>query len=282
MAEARIREASSADVPAAYAVLEACRLGPWFELTLEQFQSWWPAYAGTWLAETDHVVGYAAARGGSVEVYVLPEKRRRGLGSRLLAKAETAAKGPRLEATARRDEPTARPFLAGHGYVPFAETWVMEIDLEGESRVPRWPEGFWVRTFELADAEEVKELLDAAYAAEPDFRLYPFEGWRRFMLEDASFEPESWFLVEAPDGSLAGAALNWKEGFVKDLVVHPAQRRRGLGEALMLHTFAHFKARGASRVSLKTDSRNTSQAWRFYERLGMRKARTYDDYEKHR
>jgi len=50
----------------------------------------------------------------------------------------------------------------------------------------------------------------------------------------------------------------------------------------MLHTFRHFKARGAPRVTLKTDSVNTSQAWRLYERLGMRTIRTYDVFEKRR
>jgi ribosomal protein S18 acetylase RimI-like enzyme len=33
---------------------------------------------------------------------------------------------------------------------------------------------------------------------------------------------------------------------------------------------------------LKTDLINTSQAWRLYERLGMRKIRIYDDFEKRR
>ena len=102
------------------------------------------------------------------------------------------------------------------------------------------------------------------------------------MLGDPSFEPGCWFVAEAPDGSLAGAVLNWKEGFIKDLVVHPAHRQRGLGEALLRHTFRHFRARGARCVTLKTDSGNTSQAWRLYERLGMRKEQTYDVFEKRR
>jgi RimJ/RimL family protein N-acetyltransferase len=36
------------------------------------------------------------------------------------------------------------------------------------------------------------------------------------------------------------------------------------------------------RVTLKTDARNTSQAWRLYERVGMRTIRTYDEWEKRR
>jgi ribosomal protein S18 acetylase RimI-like enzyme len=158
----------------------------------------------------------------------------------------------------------------------------MQIDLDREPPEPVWPEGITVRSFKVEDARAVKELLDVAYAKEPDFREEPFEDWSRFMLDDTSFEAESWFVAEAADGSLVGAALNWKEGFVKDLVVHPALRRRGLGKALMLHTFRHFKARGAPTVTLKTDSNNTSQAWRLYERLGMRTIRTYDVFEKRR
>jgi len=280
VADIEIRLAGQEDVEAAYRVLVACDLGRWFDLTLEQFRAWWPTYRGTWVAEQGPVVGYAAARSNEVEVYVVPEARRRGIGTRLLAKAEDAAEEDRITATARRDEAAAAPFLERHGYRFGSETWLMQIDLDREPPEPVWPEGIAVRSFRVEDARGVKELLDVAYAEEPDFREEPFENWSRFMLDDTSFEAESWFVAEAVDGSLAGAVLNWKEGFVKDLVVHPAHRRRGLGEALMLHTFRHFKTRGAPTVTLKTDSINTSQAWRLYERLGMRTIRTYDDFEK--
>jgi mycothiol synthase len=280
VAEARIRPASDADIETAYAVLKACKLGPWFDLTLEQFRGWWPSYKGIWVAEEDAVVGFAAARRGDVEVYVRPDARRRGTGSRLLAEAETVAGGPRIGATARRDEAAAAPFLQRHGYSRTYETWLMQIELAEEPREPCWPEGITARTFRPEEARDVKELLDVAYAAEPGFRAQPFEDWASFMLEDTSFEADCWFVAETPTGSLAGAALSWKEPFVKDLVVHPAHRRRGLGAALLLHTFRHFWGRGERLITLKTDSSNTSQAWRLYERLGMRKVRTYDEFEK--
>jgi mycothiol synthase len=282
VADVEIRPGGKEDVEAAYGVLVVCDLGRWFDLTLEQFRAWWPTYRGTWVAEGGTVVGYAAARSDEVEVYVVPEVRRRGIGTRLLAKAEAAAAADRVTATARREEAAAAPFLERHGYRFGSETWLMQIDLDQEQPEPVWPEGIEVRSFRAADARAIKELLDVAYAKEPDFREQPFEDWSHFMLDDTSFEAESWFVAEAPDGSLAGAALNWKDAYVKDLVVHPAQRRRGLGEALMLHTFRHFRARGAPAVTLKTDSINTSQAWRLYERLGMRKIRIYDDFEKRR
>jgi ribosomal protein S18 acetylase RimI-like enzyme len=158
----------------------------------------------------------------------------------------------------------------------------MQVDLGDELARTTVPDGMTVRTFRPEEAEAVKELLDLAYSEEPDFSNRPFEEWKSFMLGDPSFEAESWFVVEAPDGSLAAAALNWREGFVKDLVVHPAFRRRGLGAALLQHTFRHFAAGGLDRVTLKTDSRNTSQAWRLYESMGMRTIRTLDDWQKRR
>jgi ribosomal protein S18 acetylase RimI-like enzyme len=283
VAEAGIRPVTEADVEPAYAVLEACNLGPWFELAFEQFRDWWwPSYAGIWVAEKDGIVGYSATRGEGVEAYVLPAFRRRGIGSRLLAAAEELVEGPLIEATTRTDEPAAAPFLTGRGYERAYETWIMQLDLDEEFRPPTWPEGLTPRTFRAEEAESVKELLDLAYAEEPDFTKRPFAEWKRFMLGDPSFEPDSWFVVESSDGSLAAAALNWKEGFVKDLVVHPEHRRRGLGTALLRHTFRHFQAQGAERVTLKTDSRNTSQAWRLYEREGMRTIRTLDDWQKRR
>jgi mycothiol synthase len=158
----------------------------------------------------------------------------------------------------------------------------MQMQLGKAIPPPSWPDGMTPHAFRLEEAARVKELLDVAYAEEPDFTKQPLAEWKRFMLGGSSFEPESWFVVETPDGSLAAAALNWKEGFVKDLVVHPKYRRRGLGAALLQHTLRHFKARGMGRVTLKTDARNTSQAWRLYERVGMRTIRTYDDWKKRR
>jgi mycothiol synthase len=281
VAEASIRPAHAEDVEAAYGVLAACALGPWYDLALEQFRAWWPAYRGTWLAEEGNVVGFAAARSDEVEVYVVPEARRRGIGTRLLAVAEAAAEEHRVTATARRDEAAAAPFLERYGYRAVSETWLMQIVLDREPPEPVWPERIAVRSFRVEDARAVKELLDVAYAKEPDFRLDTFEDWSRFMLGDASlFDPDCWFVAESEDGSLAGAALNWKEGYVKDLVVHPSQRSRGLGTALLRHTFRYFKDRGFPQVTLKTDSLNTSRAWRLYERERMRKTRTYDNFEK--
>jgi mycothiol synthase len=283
VAEAEIRQATDDDVEPAWEILQAASLGPWYELSAEQFRDWWwPSYKSIWVAEEYAVLGYSATRSEMVEAYVLPQARRRGIGSRLLTAAEAGVEGPLVEATTRQDEPAARPFLEAHGYELSYETWLMQVDLDEDVPAASWPDGVAVRSFRPEEAEQVKALLDAAYANEPDFNPGTLEEWKSFMLGDPSFEAESWFVVETPDSSLVAAALNWKEGFVKDLVVHPDHQGRGLGKALLLHVFRHFKARGKPVVTLKTDSRNTSQASRFYEHMGMRKIRAYDDWQKRR
>jgi GNAT superfamily N-acetyltransferase len=224
------------------------------------------------------VVGAAFIRGQGGDVFVRRSERRRGIGTRLLRAIEEKAVAEVLSLVAMRPDDPARYFLEANGYSKAWVYWLMGVDLE-EPPESVWPEGASVRTFREDDAPAVKELLDVSYAAEPHHVPLPFEDWRSFMLGDPSFDANVWFLALAED-RVVGAALNWKEGYVKDIVVHPDWRGRGLGKALMLQTFGEFARRGISRVTLKTDSINPTEAWRFYEHLGMTKERTYEVFDK--
>jgi ribosomal protein S18 acetylase RimI-like enzyme len=46
-------------------------------------------------------------------------------------------------------------------------------------------------------------------------------------------------------------------------------RGRGLGRALLLRTFAEFRRRGVTRVTLGVDAENPTGATRLYESVGM-------------
>jgi len=283
VADVRIRRASEADTEVAYgffgewqeAVFGEAEIGP------KMFASSVASADASFVAEApDGIVGHAEVRGGDIGVVVAAPARRRGIGTALVAEAERAATAEPAMLTAVTLEPAAAPFARANGYEKAWEFWLMGVDLPDTVPEPKWPEAVSVRTFREEDAVPLKELLDLAYAAEPYHHPLSFEHWRRFMLEDPSFDPKAWFLAEA-DGGLVGAVLNWKEGFVKDLVVHPGWRGRGLGRALMEQTFAEFLRRGIDRVTLKTDSINPTDAWRLYERLGMRKERTYEVFHKY-
>ena len=138
--------------------------------------------------------------------------------------------------------------------------------LDDTLSAPHWPEGFVMRAFEHRDAHALHALLDEAFDDGADGS---FDGWWPRISDDAEFDPDLCFLVIDGKGLLAGAALCWTSGFVKDLAVHPDSRRHGIGEALMRHVFLAFRDRGAAHVDLKTNTVKNAAACRLYERLGM-------------
>jgi mycothiol synthase len=282
VADLEVREFRREDADPAYGLLAECEteLFGESEITRGMFSNLLTISDASYTAQTAAgFAGSAHRRAEGVEILVRKSERRRGIGSRLLRAVEEGTDTDLLRLGAVGQEPAAAPFCLANGYEKAWEVWLMGVDLEGDQPAPVWPEGVSVRTFREEDGPVVKELLDVAYAEEPHHTPLPYEHWRTFMLGDPSFEADVWFLAEADD-RIVGAVLNWKEGYVKDLVVHPDWRGRGLGKGLMLQTFGEFARRGIPRITLKTDSINPTHAWRLYERLGMKVERTYEMFEK--
>jgi ribosomal protein S18 acetylase RimI-like enzyme len=138
--------------------------------------------------------------------------------------------------------------------------------LPGDLQPARWPAGFAMRTFQTSDAAALYDLLERVF---DDGMNGPFDQWWSRLSADADFDPELCFLVFDGEGRLAGAALSWTSGFLKDLAVDPAFRGKGIAEALLWHIFATFAARGVSHVDLKTNLIENAAAVRLYRRLGM-------------
>lgn len=284
MAEFTIRPARAEDAEAVFELYSDWQRSNYgqVEIGREMYETILASADGSFVAEVGgRIVGEADASGGWIDVGVEPSVRRRGIGTALLHAAEgTATAKPTLLMALQSDAPGAA-FAQANGYEKAWEVWLMGIDLPEAIPEPEWPEGVSVRTYggEEAEAREIKELLDLAYAEEFHHQPATFESWSRFMFEDPMFDATVWFLAVA-DGKIVGAALNWDEGYIKDLVVHPDWRGRGLGKALVYQTFGEFKRRELPRVTLKTDSNNPTDAWRLYERAGMRKERTYEIFQK--
>jgi ribosomal protein S18 acetylase RimI-like enzyme len=57
-------------------------------------------------------------------------------------------------------------------------------------------------------------------------------------------------------------------------------RKRGLGLALLHHSFNEFYRRGKRKVGLGVDAQNLTGALRLYEKAGMHVDQAYDTYEK--
>jgi mycothiol synthase len=171
------------------------------------------------------------------------------------------------------------------GLRPIRHSFRMAIELDREPEPPSWPAGISVHTFEAGEERAVYDAFREAWIDTwvPDEE--PFEEWAHWTLEREGFDPTLWFLARDGD-EIAGFSLCLPSETRKDtcivslLGVRRPWRRRGLGEALLRHSFAEFWRRGFRRAQLGVDAESPTGATRLYERVGMRVVRRLDFYEK--
>ncbi|MGH2582783.1 MAG: GNAT family N-acetyltransferase [Anaerolineales bacterium] len=178
------------------------------------------------------------------------------------------------------------------GFKVIRHSYQMHIDLDKPFDSPEWPAGITLRHFDAGrDAENVYRSVDEAFSDHFGHVEEPFESgyprWRQMMVEDKeAFDPSLWFVAVHGD-EIAGISLcrlmpqeGGKIGWVSQLGVRRPWRKRGLGKALLLHSFAEFARRRLHKAGLGVDASNLTGALRLYERAGMYVAQQYDRYEK--
>ena len=133
---------------------------------------------------------------------------------------------------------------------------------------PAWPSGMRLEPFTESCAAEVHALLALAYA-DGGGSVPPFGDWWRSLSHYTEYDPSLCFPVRDGNGPLVAFAQCWTSAFVKDVVVHPRFRRRGIPRALLSHVFRVFHERGAKAVDLKVKTDNSSGAILLYESLEM-------------
>jgi ribosomal protein S18 acetylase RimI-like enzyme len=179
-----------------------------------------------------------------------------------------------------------RALFERRGYEPIRFSFTMLIELGDEPLPPSFPLGIEARVMQPGEEHAVYDAQQDAFADHWGFHPDTFESWRRWNLERDGSRPDLWWLaLDGPE--IAGLCLNRmaddgdsEHGYVHILGVQKPWRRRGLGEALLRHSFRDFWQRGRRRVSLDVDGENTTGAVRLYERAGMRVHRRRDTYEK--
>ncbi len=181
-----------------------------------------------------------------------------------------------------RDEAFAAE-VGRRGFELIRHFFRMEVDLTKEPPAPDWPEGISVRTYRSDDTRAVYKANADAFADHWDFVPLAFEMWEEMFLRSAEFDPKLWFIAEDA-GEIAGISLCRSErrpetGHVNILGVRPGWRRRGLGRALLLHSFRELRDRGRLKADLGVDAENTTGAVQLYERAGMCVAHRMDSYE---
>jgi mycothiol synthase len=177
--------------------------------------------------------------------------------------------------------------VRARGYSVVRHSFRMEADLATEPAAPDWPEGIVVREFVPGeDDHRVYEVQEETFADQADSEPMSYDEWRHWSFREP-FDPDLWFLAE-DGGELAGILLARSEragdetlGWVSVLGVRRPWRRRGLGRALLLHSFHALRALGKPRAGLGVDGSNPTGAVQLYEAAGMRIVRRSDHWERY-
>jgi mycothiol synthase len=227
--------------------------------------------------------------------YVRPGFEGRGIGTAILRFAEARARermanapeGIRvaLNSGVLLDDERAAQLFTAHGFEMTRVHWRMAIELTEEPPAPRWPEGIVLREFVPGqDERAVFDCIEEAFTDHWGHVPRRFEDWvERTSRPD--FDPSLWFLaVDVDDpATIAGVSTcrqNPDQGWLGTLAVRRPWRQRGLGRALVLHTFGAFWRRGERKVGLGADSQNLTGAVRLYESVGMHPTMRIASYEK--
>jgi mycothiol synthase len=207
-----------------------------------------------------------------------------GFLERRTAERTPSGKRGELAIAAAAVNESKRALLEAHAFRPARSFFRMEIDLEGSAPPePNVPEGIVVRRFRRGqDDEVIHRTMEEAFARHYRHVPQSLEEWRFRHFSHPNFDPDLWLLAW-DDEQLAGAAINYPAAdvsWVATLGVRPGWRGRGLGMALLLHSFAAFAERGRMRVVLGVDAENVDGATRLYERAGMRVTKRFEMYLK--
>ena len=232
---------------------------------------------------------------------VHPEHRDRGIGSYLLRWAEThahhvTARAPEdtrltLQSWAPAADERTAALLSEHGMTVQRHFVFMRIEFDGPPEAPAWPEGVEVRPVTFAEhgraiSSADEEIFRDHWGWAPRTDEEAFERFRHWVEHDPEADESLWFV--AFDGAeIAGVSICWPQaeqdpstGYIGILGVRRRWRGKGLGLALLRHSFVEFHRRGKRAVALHADAENITGALRLYTKAGMHIARQYRHFEK--
>lgn len=177
------------------------------------------------------------------------------------------------------------PIVEARGYRYWRSSFVMHIDLTERPEAPELS-GFELRTYRDEDAEPLRAAMNEAFRGTPFFHEVSPGNFREFFLRSRGADTSLWLLAWDGD-ELAGYVLSWPGrgsdktmGWVANLGVRPAWRRRGLGGALLRNAFRALYDCGLRRVGLGVDAENVTGAVRLYENAGMHRRLRQDNWVK--
>src|SRR5215212_4554854 len=189
-----------------------------------------------------------------------------------------------------REAQKAKKLFEDGGYRHIRSFYNMLIEMDARVPEAEFPDGITLRTYNPeTDGAAVYQAQRDSFRDHFGYIEEAFEeGLERFrhFWENESSDPTLLFI--AMDGDeIAGINLcrpqafdDAEMGWVGTLGVRRAWRKRGLGLALLRHSFNEFYRRGKRKVGLGVDAQSLTGALHLYETAGMHIQQASDLYEK--
>jgi mycothiol synthase len=243
-------------------------------------------YGRLHFSEGDERGGFSSFRAYGT---VVPEWRRRGIGTRIMIELERRAQA-RLDeistsavyfqAVADQRQVGSAALYRSRGMEPVRYFFIMVYDDPEMPSVPDYPPGYRVRRFvRNQDEETVWRVANTAFRDHWGHVEESLEEWLSWFETDYC-SPDLIFIGLDPSGAAVGLSLSAvypernervgrEQGWVEALAVLREHRRRGLGRALLLDGMRTLRRRGCTHLMLGVDSQNLTGALALYESVGM-------------
>ena len=245
----------------------------------------------------DKLAGYAIlGEDPTFDWQVLPDYAWKGIEDEALAWAEERIAelrqsdvqrwGGALVSGSRQDDAQRIEFLERHGFRPGGEFSEVNMicPLTGTIAEPAAPAGYQIRSVESSRAE-ISNRAEAQRAVWQPWTVGEVsDDDYAYLMSLPGYQRDLDVVAVAQDGVIASYVNGWidplnKIGDFGPLGAHPAYRRLGLTQAVLLECLRRMQAYGMNRVSVSTGVSNMP-AIRLYESVGFRIVNQYIEYIK--
>ena len=203
---------------------------------------------------------------GNFDMYVVPQRRRHGLGSRLLAHLEQAAVGrgyPVLETTIAQEDGQSTEFLLRHGFGVVGKSMHLTLDDIASSPSAGPPDGYSVMS--LAEMGEPPDLyMDTANrlgSYDIGFSLIRPEDMEN-LVSSPHWEPQGVFFSFDPMGRIVGvirsSGARAGRGYLHEIRLEPGSRGIGLGRAMLGAALGYLAQNGVQSADLDASGDQTA------------------------